>query len=256
MRILVTNDDGILSPGIELLAAAARPFGEVTVIAPRRQCSAMSRHITLGPPMHLKEQTDFPIEGVKAWSYAATPTDCVRSALRGLYGADEEPELVLSGINDGANCGFDVMYSATVGAAMEAVSCRIPAICFSQARANMFESFLKYSEAEVERVRAVLRDVLENYMPENEGEVVNVNLPAVKAEEVKGTLYDRFPSQQALFRDRYIKTENPEGGFDVTIQADFVPDAEEGSDIRAIFDGYVSVGRLKSEVVCRTLYRR
>ena len=121
MRILVTNDDGIRSPYLAMLAQAAKDLGEVTVIAPMEQCSAMSHRITLYKPMEMQREADFPVEGVEAYRIDATPADCVRISYHGLFERGQEPELVLSGINDGANCGYDTLYSATVGAAMEAV---------------------------------------------------------------------------------------------------------------------------------------
>ena len=129
MNILVTNDDGIQAQGIGVLAKAASRFGKVTVVAPARQCSAMSHRITLGSPMRL-ERVEFPWENVTAYSLTGTPADCVKAALDAIL--PEKPDVVLSGINHGYNVGFDVVYSGTVGAAMEALMNGIPAIALSQ----------------------------------------------------------------------------------------------------------------------------
>ena len=129
MNILITNDDGINAQGIAVLARAAAEFGQVTLVAPARQCSAMSHRITLGRPLRL-EQVDFPVPQVEAYSLDGTPADCVKAALDAIL--TERPDVVLSGINHGYNVGFDVAYSGTVGAAMEALMNGISAIALSQ----------------------------------------------------------------------------------------------------------------------------
>ena len=127
MRILVTNDDGICAHGIVRLAEAAKKLGEVTVIAPEHECSAMSHHITLRRNMIMKRH-DFPVEGVKAFSCTGSPADCVRVGC--LYLLPRKPDVVLSGVNHGWNVATDIQYSATAGAAMEAAFQEIPAIAF------------------------------------------------------------------------------------------------------------------------------
>ena len=129
MNILITNDDGICAQGIAVLTKAASRFGKVTVVAPARQCSAMSHRITLGSPLTL-QRVEFPWENVTGYSLSGTPADCVKAALDAIL--SEKPDVVLSGINHGYNVGFDVVYSGTVGAAMEALMNGIPAIALSQ----------------------------------------------------------------------------------------------------------------------------
>ena len=136
MKILVTNDDGIGACGIRILAETARDFGETIVIAPSVQKSANSHCITLNKPMKI-EKIDMGIDGVQAYSLDGSPADCVRASYLGLFDRMEEPDIVFSGVNDGANCGFDILYSATVGAAMEAVLYDKKAICFSQSMVIM-----------------------------------------------------------------------------------------------------------------------
>ena len=129
MNILITNDDGINAPGISLLAEAAAQFGNVTVVAPASQCSAMSHRITLDRPMGLRKH-EWGMDGVTAYSLDGTPADCIRAALDAIM--PEKPDVVLSGINHGYNVGYDIAYSGTVGAAMEALMSGIPAIALSQ----------------------------------------------------------------------------------------------------------------------------
>ena len=108
MRILVVNDDGIKAEGIRRLAACAKKFGEVWVVAPARQCSAMSQRITVRENLEVRK-ADFPVMGVKAYSVDGTPADCVKVALNHLL--PEKPDTVFSGINEGYNEGYDILYS-------------------------------------------------------------------------------------------------------------------------------------------------
>ena len=240
MRILVTNDDGFRSEYLAMLAEAAKALGEVTVIAPSQQCSAMSHRITLYRPMEFHPVEDFPVEGVRAYRIDATPADCVRISFHGLFEKGEEPELVLSGINDGANCGYDILYSATVGAAMEAVLYHVPAICFSQRRGGC-DLVMK------EHLSSILEELASRRL--GQGEVWNVNFPCCGPEEFRGILYDRKPAQTPFFDDVYYRQEREEGGWDILLKAKEMTGAEEGSDIQALADGYISIGVIRNKVM-------
>ena len=240
MRILVTNDDGIRSPYLAMLAEAAKALGEVTVIAPMEQCSAMSHRITLYRPMEFQLQEDFPVEGVRAYRIDGTPADCVRISYHGLFEKGKEPELVLSGINDGANCGYDIQYSATVGAAMEAVLYHVPAICFSQRRGGC-DQILR------DHLSTILMELAQN-MP-GRGEAWNVNFPNCFPQQFRGILYDRRPAQTPFFDDVYYRQERGDGGHDILLRAEEITGAEEGSDIQALIDGYISVGVIRNQVM-------
>ncbi len=237
MNILVTNDDGIYAPGIAMLAEAAAGLGEVTVIAPDKECSAMSHRITLTRSMRLERCRDFPVAGVKAFSLDGTPADCVRAAFLGLLKKEELPDIVFSGVNKGANCGFDVLYSATVGSAMEAVLYDIPAVCFSQRTGGNDEVLKKY-------LLPVARELIDK-KPEGH-QILNVNFPSCSLEEFKGILYDRKPAGKAFFDDCYLLKKLEEDKWEVELATEPVLDAEEGSDIRAVLDGYISIGVLNN----------
>ena len=240
MRILVTNDDGIRSPYLAALAEAASSLGEVTVIAPMEQCSAMSHRITLYKPMEMQREPDFAADGVEAYRIDATPADCVRISYHGLFDRGEEPQMVLSGINDGANCGYDTLYSATVGAAMEAVLYGVPAICFSQRRGGSDEVMRSF-------LPQVLRELAGR--PLLRGEAWNVNFPNCSLPEFRGILYDRTLAQTPFFDDYYYRQERPDGGHDILLRAEELLDAEEGSDIRALLDGYISIGTVRNRAM-------
>ncbi len=238
MRILVTNDDGIFAPGIALLAEKAKDFGEVTVVAPRNQCSAMSHHITLGEKMRLRKE-DFPVPGVEAYSLEGTPADCVRFVMRGQL--IEKPDLLLSGINDGANCGVDTLYSATVGAAMEAVLYRVPAICFSQ---------LRLPETSHEIVNRMILPIMEELIQEplSDGYVWNVNFPACSYEDFQGILRNRVLDRDCFFEDVYEANPLDEESWDVRLIDRMRQEAIEGTDIAAVLSGHISIGKIQNMV--------
>ena len=123
MHFLLSNDDGYQSPGISALAEVLESIGKVTVVAPDRDCSGASNSLTLDSPLYVKQDE-------RGFYYVnGTPSDCVHLAITGLL--DEEPDMVVSGINSGANLGDDVLYSGTVAAAMEGRFLGCPAIAFS-----------------------------------------------------------------------------------------------------------------------------
>lgn len=219
MKIWVVNDDGIDSDGIKVLARHALKFGEVTVIAPVEQCSGMSQRLTIGLFENGKvkrniKKVSFPVEGVKeAYAVEGTPTDCVIVASEYIK---EKPDIVFSGINHGENAGIDILYSGTIGAAMEALVQRIPAIAFS----------LKWEATDYElvdqEIDGIMETLLEKKLPRNQ--IWNVNFPAHKPAAYKGILWDRVPSQR-----RYGNCPQD-------------PEDVEKSDRVALDEGYISIG--------------
>ena len=248
MRIMITNDDGINAAGIIKLAETAKKFGEVMVVAPKEQCSAMSHHITLRKDMAYSE-FDFPVEGVKAYAIDGTPADCIRASFLGFIPESERPDIVFSGINEGSNCGFDIQYSATVGAAMEALLYKVPVICFSQG----------YVECNLHGGEDVLTEVCDKYLYDVIDELLkhelmssccwNVNFPNCRLDQYKGVLYDRFPSQQAFWDDVYGTVTDKDGQKFIHMEGGPIKGAEEGSDIKALLDGYISIGFVRNMVI-------
>lgn len=220
MKIWVVNDDGINSEGIKTLARHAAGFGDVTVIAPVNQCSGMSSYITLGlygePRTEDKfQKVPFAVEGVDAYAVKGTPTDCV---IMGEHFLKEKPDILFSGINRGENAGIDILYSGTIGAAMEALVREIPAIAFSQ-RWEM-ETF----ELIDQEIDGIIKELLSRKLPANQ--IWNVNFPAFMPEDFKGILWDRVPSQR-----RYGKTAEE-------------TDDVENADRVALDRGYISIGTI------------
>lgn len=229
-RILITNDDGIDAQGIIRLAKAAMKYGEVWVVAPESQRSAASHSITLRTHIDVFEY-DFAIKGVKAFAVSGTPADCVRVGVLNVL--PQKPDIVLSGINFGYNAGTDVQYSATVAAALEAVFQGVPAVAFSEATGDGYMVTDRYLEE-------ILAEVIDTpYVPRK---IVNVNFPACSPDEVKGILRDRINSVGCIFRDRYDCEELKNGGKRYRVNGIYNEDVEEGSDLRALFDHYISIG--------------
>lgn len=239
LKILVVNDDGILSPGIERLARNAARFGEVWVAAPASQCSGMSQRLSISGTLTLEEPA-FPAPVNGAYAIGGTPADCVKVALKSLLPV--KPDFVFSGINFGYNTGYDIAYSGTVGAAMEAVMNGIPAIAFSTQHDGSYDVTDKYIEQITEELISA---------PPAPGEIWNVNFPGCPLEEFKGILRDRTPAPMCVFENYYSKSVQTDGPALLTPYAVQLRDgdAPEGTDIHAVVNGWISVGKVKSMVV-------
>lgn len=239
MKILIVNDDSISAPGIAVLAKAACELGEVTVVAPVHQCSAMSQKLTIHGEMELKKVDDFPADVTAAWSLEGTPVDCVKVALQHLL--QEKPDVVLSGINNGYNTGADIAYSGTLGAAFEAARAGVPAIALSVTGDTHLDGVVPY-------LADMLKELAQAELPV--GMVWNVNFPANKPGNPKGILRDRIPAPVSLYRETYIESIQPDGVVTVTCQGVPTPltDLPEGTDARAVKTGYISIGKVNAFV--------
>ena len=237
MKILIVNDDSIHAPGIELLAKAALELGEITVVAPAQQCSAMAQRITLREKLNVRRAEDFPVPVKAAWQVDGTPADCVRVAMHIL---EEKPDVVLSGINAGWNAGFDIVHSGTLGAAFEANLYGIPAMAFSNAHGASLDTAAAH-------LPAILRE-LTALEPMADG-VWNVNFPGC---EPRGILRNRRVAPAPLFREHYIPTQLPDGSADFCLEGtplapgDPVP---ADSDLEAVLNGYISIGFVRCPVL-------
>lgn len=231
LKILLVNDDGISSPGIVHLAEMAMQLGEVWVAAPSSQCSAMSQKLTIFQPLDVEEY-DFPLPVAGAYSIGGTPADCVKTALKAVLPI--RPDVVFSGINIGYNAGFDIAYSGTVAAAIEAVLNGIPAIAFSAQHDGSYDVTDRY-------ILDIARELLA--APLAPGEIWNVNFPGCPLDEFKGILHERTIAPKFIFDNTY--SANPRsGGMTLIPDADFIAhgDAPAGSDIEAVLHGYISNG--------------
>jgi 5'-nucleotidase len=232
LRILVSNDDGYLAPGLQALVEVARRFGDVTVVAPEQNHSGASNSLTLARPLSVSQAANgyYFING--------TPTDCVHIALTGLL--DPLPDLVLSGINNGQNMGDDTLYSGTVAAAMEGHLFGIPSIAFS-----LVDKGWAHLDGAAHWAGRLLQRYLEAPLPRSL--LLNVNLPNRAATEVRGwvgtRLGKRHPSAPV------IRAENPRGEPIYWIgAAGAARDAGPGTDFHATAQGWVSVTPLNIDL--------
>ncbi|HET9426345.1 MAG TPA: 5'/3'-nucleotidase SurE [Gemmatimonadaceae bacterium] len=230
MRLLVTNDDGILAHGLECLVEAASPLGEVTIVAPDREQSAMSHSLTLHHPLRPVRR------GERRWQVDGTPTDCVMLAVEALM--PERPDFVLSGINHGQNMGEDVLYSGTVAAAMEGLALGIPSIAFSFAGGDLRADVSRLREL-VPVITPLLRHLTTSmtFPPDT---LFNINLPPVSAGEVKGPKLTKlgrrvYSNSLQPMRDPWGREVFWIGGGEITWQG------EADSDFYAVQEGYISV---------------
>ena len=238
-RILAVNDDGIEAEGLIRLTEAAARFGTVWVVAPKNQCSAMSQRITVFDWITATPYA-FPGPAEKAWAVDGTPADCVKAALNVLL--PERPDIVISGINNGYNTGFDIAYSGTVGAAMEALMHGIPAIAFSNAYKGGFETAEAY-------LPLLLEDLI--LAPPEPDEIWNVNFPGIPLEDCRGIQTDCSIAPLQFYGDDFERRDLEDGSIDLHNRGVYTlaEEAPEGSDIWAVLNGYVSLGTIRCSVL-------
>ena len=240
MHILVTNDDGVQAPGLLALAQEMRVLGDVTVFAPDRNWSASGHVKTMDRPLRVKEMTL--ADGSPALSTDGAPSDSVALALLGVV--KKKIDLVVSGINPHENIGHDVTYSGTVTAAMEAVIGGVPGMAVSLHAPDDFHGTLDYSTA-AQKARQVAAKVLKEGIPE--GVLLNVNVPYLKLDEIKGFMITRQGLR--VYRDALDARTDPRGRPYYWIGGDFPTGiVEEGTDYGAIKAGYVSITPLQLDL--------
>jgi 5'-nucleotidase len=237
MHFLITNDDGILAPGIALLAEASQEVGRATVVAPDREQSGTSHSLTLHRPLRPARRPDgaFQVDG--------TPTDCVLLALGALM--EERPDFVLSGVNHGPNMGEDVLYSGTVSAAMEAVTLGVPGVAISFAGHDP-ELMKTYRSS----LTALIRQVIATEYPP--AMILNVNLPNLPANEVKGVKVTRLGSR--FFSNSLTRMSDPWGREIFWIGGGTITwTGGEDTDHAAVAGGYISVTPLHMDLTSHRL---
>ncbi len=223
--ILVTNDDGVYSPGIQILAKRLRELDTVTIVAPDRERSAAGHSMTLHRPLLIEEVKE------SVYSVNGTPTDCINIAVKGLL--KETPRLVVSGINKGPNLGDDVTYSGTVAGAIEGTLLGIPSLAVSLAARENF----RFAEAAEVTFHAASR-ILEQGMPQ--GTLLNINVPNILLSEMKGTRITRLGKR--IYHQMTVERVDPRGKKYYWIGGG-EPDweREEGTDLDAVDRGMVSI---------------
>jgi 5'-nucleotidase len=231
MKILVSNDDGYLAPGIVALVEALKPIAEIIVVASDSNRSGSSNSLTLDRPLSVSraENGFYFVNG--------TPSDCVHVALTG--GLAFKPDLVVSGINQGQNMGDDTLYSGTVAAATEGFLFGIPAIAFSQVDKGWehIDAAARIAREFIERDFGMLQKPY----------LLNVNIPNLPYEQIKGITATRLGKRHES--EAVIKTQDPHGRDIFWIgPAGKAKDAGEGTDFHAVAQGFVSVTPLQIDV--------
>ena len=231
--ILVTNDDGYNAPGINHLIEFVKEIAEVVVVAPDSPQSGMGHAITIDSTLEVHRlDLDGAYKGLQAYSTSGTPADCVKLALHEIL--DRKPDLVVSGINHGANSSINVIYSGTMSAAIEAGVEGIAAIGFSLLDYSWSANF----EACKNVVQTLVKEALDKGIPS--GTVLNVNIPKTDGAAVKGMRVCR--QAKANWKERFDKRVSPTGKEYYWLTGDFILlDEGEDTDIAALKDGYVSI---------------
>jgi 5'-nucleotidase len=237
MKILISNDDGYQAPGIVALYEALKAVADVDVVAPEHNNSAKSNALTLHSPLYVHTAPN-------GFRYVnGTPADCVHIALTGLLGY--RPDLVVSGINNGANMGDDTIYSGTVGAAMEGYLFGIPAIAFSQT-----EKGWAHLDAAARKARELVEQLTSPSGGLGQGPspwLLNVNIPNLPAEQIKPVRVARLGRRHAA--ERVITQTSPRGETMYWIgSAGAAKDEGEGTDFHASAQGHVTVTPLQVDL--------
>lgn len=231
MRILVANDDGYNASGIEALVGALKGLGELTIVAPETNCSGASNSLTLNRPLSVRQAPN------GYYFVNGTPSDCVHIALTGLL--DFRPDLVVSGINNGANMGDDTLYSGTVAAATEGFLFGIPSIAFS---------LVKKGWEHLDAAARIARQIVERQLEQPlESVLLNVNIPAVPFEAIQGLAVTRLGKRHPS--EPVVKSSTPYGDPVYWIgPVGMVSDSAADTDFGAIAQNLVSVTPLRLDL--------
>lgn len=232
MRILISNDDGYFAPGLNILATHLAKIADITVVAPERNRSGASNSLTLDRPLSVRKASNgfYYVNG--------TPTDCVHIALTGLM--DEMPDMVVSGINDGANMGDDTIYSGTVAAAMEGYLLDIPSFAFSMSQHNAthFETAARIA---VELVQHYAKTALKSPT------LLNINVPDIPYDEIQGRSITRLGKRHKA--EPVIQLKTPRGETVYWVGAAGQPnDGGIGTDFYAIAHNHVSISPIQVDL--------
>jgi 5'-nucleotidase len=245
MKLLIGNDDGIFAPGICALANALATNGhQVTVVCPDRERSATGHGLTIHKPLRAEQVNHLFESTVVAWACSGTPADCIKLALEALM--DDLPDLVLSGINQGANLGTDVLYSGTVSAAMEGVIAGVPSVAISLT-SFAHRDFQPAAQYAVQLVRQLAASPMPDAL------LLNVNVPALAVDAITGTKITRQGLRR--YHNMFERRTDPRGkGYywlagevleDVDAPITHPRDAELLTDVQAIAQGFISVTPLQ-----------
>lgn len=239
MRILVTNDDGIHAPGMDVLEEIAHELSDdVWICAPAEEQSGAGHSLTLNHPVRLRQHNE------RRYSVSGTPTDSVMMALRTVM--DAPPDLILSGVNRGANLGDDITYSGTVSAAIEGALAGIPAIALSQVYAREGMADTVPFDAARAWAKRVIEPLIDVPMPERT--LININFPPINASQVKGIRVVRQGFHD-YSRGSVVEGRDPRGYKYYWFGLHAIEHTlDHGTDLEAIDEGYISVTPLQLDL--------
>ncbi len=234
--ILVTNDDGLGTKGLQTLFNVMKKIGKAVVIAPDRPRSGMSHAITVTQPLRLRKQKE-----KNVYSCNGTPVDCVKL---GMNIFDKKPDLIVSGVNHGSNASVNIFYSGTMAAAIEGAMSNIPAIGFS---------LLDYSlDAEMDTYEDLIQQITQEYLQKNQDPKVclNVNFPAVSnAKELKGYKYCR--QAIGMWKEQFEERNDPGGNPYYWLSGTYIfEDKGKDTDIATLEENFASVVPVRPDLTC------
>ncbi len=243
--ILVTNDDGIFAPGIKALAKIASKFGDIVVVAPDKPQSGMGHAITINATLRI-QKTNFHNASIE-YACSGTPVDCVKMAVNHIL--KKRPDLVISGINHGSNSSINVIYSGTMSAAIEGALEGAPSIGFSLCDYAMEADFMQ-AEKFIEKI---ISEALKNKMPK--GVCLNVNIPKLRADEIKGIKVVR--QAKANWVERFDERKDPYGREYYWLTGEFVNFEPESLDTDewALNNGYISVVPTQADLTAHSVLK-
>jgi len=236
LRILLTNDDGVYAPGLRALRAELKKIGDVSVVAPVGEQSAVGHSITLLTPLLVQEVLDEHNEPM-GWAVEGRPADCVKLALLELL--KEPTDIVISGLNAVSNAGINVLYSGTVAAAIEGAFFRKTSIALSL-------EYTKPKPLDFSRAAQLARNVIEQILdhPVPEGSLFNVNIPSLDKGAVRGIRV--VPQNVAVYTEKYDRRIDPRGRVYFWSGPDFTcPNPLPDTDVTALAEGYITVTPLQ-----------
>lgn len=243
--ILVTNDDGIFAPGITALAKIASKFGDIVVVAPDKPQSGMGHAITINSTIRIQKSHYH--KALMEYSCSGTPVDCVKMAVNHIL--KKRPDLVISGINHGSNSSINVIYSGTMSAAIEGALEGTPSIGFSLCDYSIEADF-----AQAEKfIEKIIEQTLKNGMPK--GVCLNVNIPKLKAEDIKGIKVVR--QAKANWVERFDERKDPYGRDYYWLTGEFVNFEPESLDTDewALSNGYISVVPTQADLTAHSVLK-
>lgn len=246
MKILISNDDGIVANGIRALTEALSQEHDVYVIAPDRERSAAGHSLTLHTPLRVEELE--PKFGAKRnWVTTGTPGDCVKIGLSAILTDDEKPDIVLSGINHGPNLGADILYSGTVSCALEGAMLGYPAIATSLAGLNAELDDFKFAANFMCKFLPKIKEI--NFPKKS---ILNINFPSLQSEDISGIAITKLGTR--MFTSNYEKRVDPRGKVYYWLAGELIEyDENDGTDINSLRMNKVSITPITFEMTHKSI---